>query len=123
MTLPVSGLSETGAGSRGRPRPVRQGDEDAIGAARDTPEEVLPVSPLCVTCGKAGSSKEHVWPKWIRRHATEEMGVSPSNVQRCDGSQESRDKLPRRIGVTKGNQIVLISVELRRWPLVGQAAS
>lgn len=37
---------------------------------------------LCAFCGAAGSSREHVWPQWIRKHAYEVVGVDHDNVAR-----------------------------------------
>ena len=69
------------------------------------------MSRICVYCGKAGSSKEHVWPGWVRRHATEVLGVSPKNVQRYEGSQEHRGALPRQTSVTKGHSRLTLTIK------------
>lgn len=62
-------------------------------------------------CSNAGSSKEHVWPKWIRKHAIEVMGVSPANVQRYEGSQERIGEPPRRTSSREGHSRLSLTIK------------
>ena len=44
---------------------------------------------ICIYCGERGSSREHVWPQWLRKHASTVMKISPANFQTYLGTQES----------------------------------
>jgi hypothetical protein len=47
-------------------------------------------------------AKEHVWPRWVRKHAREVMGIDPPNTQRYRGTQEHRGKPPKVKSERKG---------------------
>jgi hypothetical protein len=47
------------------------------------------MSNICVYCGEPGSSKEHVWPQWVRKHAATVMKISPENFQTYLGTRSS----------------------------------
>ncbi len=44
---------------------------------------------ICIYCGEPGSSKEHVWPQWVRKHAATVMKISSENFQTYQGTQSS----------------------------------
>ena len=90
-------------------RHVRDGSECYYRLMRRT-------SRICVYCGMLGSSKEHVWPKWVRDHATEVLGISPHNVQQYEGSQEHRTRAPRLYRVRRGHS--RLALRPRRKPSV-----
>ena len=61
------------------------------------------MSSQCIYCGNAGSSKEHVWPKWIREHAKNVMGIDPVNVQEYRGTRQHRASAPSETFEKKGH--------------------
>jgi hypothetical protein len=56
----------------------------------------------CAYCGQKGSTKEHVWPRWIRNHALNAMGVDDDNLVTYAATTETRAAVPvearRRFG-------------------------
>ena len=65
---------------------------------------------VCVYCNGEDSSKEHVWPRWIRKHASEVMGISAPNTQQYAGAQESHGVIPNRSTERLGNSRLSMTI-------------
>jgi hypothetical protein len=65
----------------------------------------------CIYCSQEGTSKEHVWPKWIRKHAAEVMGIDPANTQKYWGAQEQKGTPPTVHGGRKGGSRLTLTTK------------
>ena len=66
---------------------------------------------ICIYCGEEGTSKEHVWPRWIRKHAATVMKVDPANFQAYVASWEREGSEPRHVLRKKGNSRLSLTIQ------------
>src|ERR1035438_7509535 len=65
---------------------------------------------ICVYCHKIGTSREHVWPQWIRRHAESVMGLQLANVQGYQGAEEHKLSPPKLTFFRKGHSRLSLTI-------------
>ena len=66
---------------------------------------------ICIYCGNDGSSKEHVWPRWIRKHAATVMKVSPANFQTYSSTNELLGTEPERRLHKEGHSRLSLTIQ------------
>lgn len=66
---------------------------------------------ICIYCGNEGSSKEHVWPRWIRKHAATVMKVSPANFQTYSFTSEHIGKEPEHRLRKEGHSRLSLTIQ------------
>lgn len=65
---------------------------------------------ICIYCDNEGTSKEHVWPRWIRKHASTVMKISPANFQTYSATSEDIGQEPITNLVKKGNSRLSLTI-------------
>jgi hypothetical protein len=65
---------------------------------------------ICIYCGNQGTSKEHVWPRWIRYHAVKVMKISPANFQTYLATNEHIGAEPVQKLRKKGNSRLTLTI-------------
>jgi hypothetical protein len=65
---------------------------------------------VCEYCGRAGSSREHVWPRWVREHALLTMGVEDVAVQDYVGHKEQRGRPREKLAWRGGHSRLSLTI-------------
>ncbi len=65
---------------------------------------------ICIYCGRPGSSKEHVWPKWVRTHALKVMNIKIANFQSYSGTHDRVGRDPVSIMRKEGHSRLSLTI-------------